>query len=199
MPVRRGLLTAILALAAMSRLAVRADSLGTTILNPTNGATNVDASQPFRWTKVTSAQTYYLALGTGPGKADVWGSGEVTVTSLVVPSSVPRGKTLYVRVWTKVQDMMHPSADVTFAFGTAVPTPPLTPTPTPTPTFDTDRHPNPGPDPHSHIYTHAICDACSDTSRNLNADSGSDSDACASGSTALFGISEGRLSDSMGG
>ena len=160
MTFRRGLLLVALALGSLRPSSSHADSLAAEILSPTNGATNVDISQPFRWTKIASAESYYLTVGTGSGKADVWGSGEVAVTALVIPSSLPRGKTLYARLWTKAQGTMHRSPDVTFAFasgvvvpptvtpsGTPVATPSPTPVPTPSPTAVPTPSPTPAPTP----------------------------------------------------
>ena len=140
MTFRRWGLFAAIALASFLPAVASADNLAAEILYPTNGATNVDIAQAFRWNSIPGAESYYLTIGTGVGKADVWGSGETKVTSLVVPSSLPRGKTLYARLWTKAQGTMHRSQDVAFAFGsssvtpTPTPTPTLTFTPTPTPT-----------------------------------------------------------------
>src|SRR5512135_535415 len=130
MTMRRWLLVLTVLATSLGSRVVIADSLAAELLYPTNGATNVDLSQPFRWTKIAGAESYYLTIGTAAGQADVWRSGEMAVTSILVPSTLPRGRMLYARLWTRAQGTMHRSADVGFAFGTGVV--PATPTPTPT-------------------------------------------------------------------
>lgn len=93
---------------------------------PLSGATNVDLSQPFRWTPVAGAQAYYLYIGSTPGGKDVRDTGELQSTSYPV-SDVPSLRTLHVRLWTKVGgvwryiDSQFSGAPVTPAFTYPVP------------------------------------------------------------------------------
>lgn len=147
---RQGFFFAVLALAVLGRGRLAADSLAADLLYPTNGAVNVDLSKPFRWTAVPSAQSYYLTIGTASGQADVWGSGETSVTSTLVPQSLPKGRVLFARLWTKVQGSMRRSADVSFTAGTVAtvtPTPSPSPVPSPIPTLISTPAPTPASTP----------------------------------------------------
>jgi len=64
---------------------------------PTSGQLEVDASHPFQWTVVPGSQAYQLQVGTSAGASDVFDSGIITTTSVVVPN-LPQEKTLYARV-----------------------------------------------------------------------------------------------------
>src|SRR5438105_2387633 len=64
---------------------------------PTSGQLEVDASHPFQWTVVPGSQAYQLQVGTSAGASDVFDSGIITTTSVVVPN-LPEEKTLYARV-----------------------------------------------------------------------------------------------------
>lgn len=84
------------------------------LIYPTSGQTNVDLAQSFRWTAVPNAEAYFLYVGTSPGVCDVWGTGETAATSAAVPS-LPRGQTLWARVWTLRNGYWTPGPDVGFS------------------------------------------------------------------------------------
>src|SRR5438067_13389629 len=52
---------------------------------PTSGQLSVQAAHPFTWTAVSGAQGYQLQVGTSFGANDVFDSGVITTTSVVVP------------------------------------------------------------------------------------------------------------------
>src|SRR5262245_49571120 len=56
------------------------------MIQPPDGATNVDVSRPFTWTAVSDADKYYLKVGTGPARADIFDSGELTPTTVSIPA-----------------------------------------------------------------------------------------------------------------
>jgi hypothetical protein len=72
-----------------------------TFIYPIDGATDVDATQPFQWTAISNAQAYYLYIGTTPGGRDLVNSGELHATSRTV-AGLPSALTLYATVWTKL-------------------------------------------------------------------------------------------------
>lgn len=95
-------------------LGARGDSLAAELLFPTPGSTLADLKQPFRWTAVPAAQSYMLVVGSSPGQADFWKSGDLQGTSAAVTRAPVPGQVLYARVWTTVQGILRPSADVRF-------------------------------------------------------------------------------------
>jgi hypothetical protein len=86
-----------------------------TFTYPTNGATNVDATQPFTWTPVASAAYYDVTIGATKGAIDVLNSGLIpaTQTSLSVPS-LPAGRTLQARIYSFIAGSWNHYNDVTF-------------------------------------------------------------------------------------
>ena len=70
------------------------------ITYPPNAAANADPSIPIQWNNVFSRQAYYLYLGTTPGAKDLVDSGE-TINVYYKLGSVPTGRPLYARLWTK--------------------------------------------------------------------------------------------------
>ena len=56
------------------------------LTNPLNGATNVDPFAPFTWNSLSTAISYTLNVGSSVGAADVFNSGAITATSVMVPS-----------------------------------------------------------------------------------------------------------------
>jgi hypothetical protein len=64
---------------------------------PASGQLSVEASRPFEWTSVPGSQAYQLQVGTSAGASDVFDSGIITTTSVVVPN-LPAAQTLYARV-----------------------------------------------------------------------------------------------------
>ena len=79
---------------------------------PLNGATAVDPAQPFTWIPPAGAQAHTLMIGTSPGANDVMNSGEIKTTSQAVPALPAR--TLYARVWSKVNGGWTRHSDITF-------------------------------------------------------------------------------------
>jgi putative hemolysin len=77
-------------------------SLVSTVTSPPNGATNVATRFPVQWSAVDNVQAYYLYMGSSPGAKDLVDSGETLQTSRLV--TLPAGRTIYVRLWTKVGD-----------------------------------------------------------------------------------------------
>jgi hypothetical protein len=71
------------------------------LLNPPAGAANVPASVPFAWTPVHAAESYMLSVGSAIGGDDLLKTGETPATSYQA-DGLPRGTTLFVRLWTKV-------------------------------------------------------------------------------------------------
>jgi hypothetical protein len=76
-------------------------SAGARLLAPLANAQGVTSAQVFQWESIPQAQSYYLAIGTQAGAQDVLNSGETTRTWWTVPS-LPSGRHLYARVWTKI-------------------------------------------------------------------------------------------------
>jgi len=87
---------------------------------PQNGVTNADLGLPIRWTAVPDVQSYYLYVGTSPGAKDLVDTGAITQTSYVA-AGLPSGRTLYVRLWTKVAGIWR-YTDATFSAGVFVAT-----------------------------------------------------------------------------
>lgn len=80
---------------------------------PQNGSATVDTSKAFTWSAVPSGEAYYLYIGTSKGSSDLVGSGETQATSYDAPP-LPTGKTLWARVWTKVNGGWSRYSDVSF-------------------------------------------------------------------------------------
>ncbi len=78
----------------------KAQTLTAVLTAPADGSTVTDPAQSFAWTIVPGAQAYYLYVGTTPGAKDLVDSRETLQTTYAMPS-LPRGHTLYVRLWTK--------------------------------------------------------------------------------------------------
>jgi hypothetical protein len=71
-----------------------------TLVDPLDGAKNVDTRRPARWLPADGAQAYYLYVGTTPGAKDLVNSGEITSTSYNI-SQLPAGQLVYARLFTK--------------------------------------------------------------------------------------------------
>lgn len=71
------------------------------LLWPSPGATNVDSTQPVRWTPVIGAQAYYLYVGTTAGGSNIVNTGEIHQTSYTMPPLSGR-QMFYIRLWTKL-------------------------------------------------------------------------------------------------
>jgi len=82
---------------------------------PTNGATNVDTTQPFTWTPVAAANWYLLTVGNTKGGIDYLNSGLISPTqsSFQVPG-LPAGKTLQARLYSFIAGTWNHYNDITF-------------------------------------------------------------------------------------
>ena len=77
--------------------------IGAIFLNPNDGAIGV-TSQRFSWTIRAQAQNYILVIGTTPLGTNTYNSGLLGInTELFVTTILPKGKTLYATLLTKVQ------------------------------------------------------------------------------------------------
>ena len=70
-------------------------------VNPTDGAINVNVSQPITWSTALNADAYYLYVGTTQGAKDLVNTGEMAGTSYLA-SALPSGQTLYAQVIDRV-------------------------------------------------------------------------------------------------
>lgn len=97
-----------LRLGALLLLLVAANSLSSaqslaTMIYPAPGDINIPLSgNTFSWNPVSTAQAYYLYVGSAPGLKDVFNSGSkpATITSVKIPAALASGTTYYVRIWT---------------------------------------------------------------------------------------------------
>ena len=64
-----------------------------TFAYPQNGDQAVDTTLPFKWNAVPNAEAYYVVIGTKQGSRDLYQSGAINTTSLLVPA-LPGGVTL---------------------------------------------------------------------------------------------------------
>ena len=87
------------------------------IVFPSNGASNVDLGQPFEWAEVAIARGYRLMVGTSPGGHDLHDSGEIHVTRRFVPD-LPVGMPLFGRLETMTGGSWN-AADFTFTAAAA--------------------------------------------------------------------------------
>ena len=71
-------------------LLATAQAQGPSFVYPVDGATNVDTSQPVRWTSVPNAQAYTLWVGSTCGGSDLVNTGEIQTTSYLT-SNLPAG------------------------------------------------------------------------------------------------------------
>ena len=100
-------------------ISARAQTLAT-IVNPANGATNVDPGAPFTWNPVSGAQGYYVWVGTSKGTKNVYQSGALgTNVTSVSPQGLQTNATYYLRLWTEINGCwcVNDSIDTTFTTG----------------------------------------------------------------------------------
>lgn len=73
-------------------------------------------AETLSWRPVSGAEGYYLWVGRSPGGRDVINSGEfaATATQYAHPTQLPRGRTLYARLWRKVAGQWIYDEDVSF-------------------------------------------------------------------------------------
>jgi hypothetical protein len=79
---------------------------------PTNGQTNVDSGQPFKWGTVPGATSYYLNIGTTLGGSDLLSSGPIQTTERFV-SGLPMNTLLYARAGANVGGQWY-TTDISF-------------------------------------------------------------------------------------
>src|SRR5581483_4324837 len=94
------------------------------ITYPKNGGVNLDMTQPVQWLPIPNADAYSVTVGTTLGGADVYASGQLSSTALVLPVSPPVGPTLYLRVGAHVSGAWNYTdasftAALTFSFPVA--------------------------------------------------------------------------------
>ncbi len=76
--------------------------LTATFVYPTQGATNVDYSQPFSWTAAASGvQGYALYVGTTQGAGNVFATGLLSPSTTSITPQLVGGQTLWARIWTQ--------------------------------------------------------------------------------------------------
>src|SRR5262249_18178568 len=56
------------------------------MIQPADGALNVDPSKPFTWTAISDADKYYLRVGTAPKLGDIFDSAELSSTTVPIPA-----------------------------------------------------------------------------------------------------------------
>jgi hypothetical protein len=83
------------------------------LTSPASGAAEVDPFGLLRWEPIASAQAYYLYVGSTAGARDLVNSGETLQTSFRL-TGLPEGRTVCVRLWTKVGNIWRYS-DTTFS------------------------------------------------------------------------------------
>ena len=71
------------------------------MISPTPGSTFSSSTVTFTWT-AGSATQYVLDVGNSPSLPDIYGSNDVTVTSLTVSNIPTDGRTIYVTLWSQV-------------------------------------------------------------------------------------------------
>jgi hypothetical protein len=86
-----------------------------TLTFPRAGQADVDTTQPFTWAPFSTAQGYYLTVGTTEGGYDLVNTGPLasSMRSVRVPD-LPVGKTLYARLYTEMDGRFERFDDVVF-------------------------------------------------------------------------------------
>ena len=69
--------------------------------SPTPGSAFGSSTVTFNWT-AGSASAYWLYLGSSLGTYDIYNSGSITVRSKTVSGIPTDGRTIYVRLWSRV-------------------------------------------------------------------------------------------------
>jgi hypothetical protein len=70
------------------------------VTSPSDNATGVTLPVQISWTSVPTVAAYFLYVGSAPGLADVYGTGEIQTTTVTI-SNLQAGKLYYLRLWTK--------------------------------------------------------------------------------------------------
>jgi hypothetical protein len=85
-------------------------------INPVIGSANNGMTLPFSWTIVPPANSYYLAIGTAPGAADVFTTFLAATQHTFAIPGLPLGRTLWARIWTGIAGVgWQFGADVSFS------------------------------------------------------------------------------------
>ena len=71
------------------------------MLNPAPGSTFTSSSVTFQWS-AGSATSYYLFVGSSPGRADIYNSGIVQGHSATVDNMPTDARTIYVKLGSQV-------------------------------------------------------------------------------------------------
>jgi hypothetical protein len=80
------------------------------LVAPTPGSPLPGSSVAFTWTPVAGFPVYALCVGsTGPGSIDIYSSGPISTTSVVVTDLPINGKTIYVQLWALANNAWVPS------------------------------------------------------------------------------------------
>src|SRR5207244_7691873 len=117
--------------------------------SPPPGCTFTSSSVTFQWS-AGSATGYVLTLGNSPGGVDIYYSTQLHVLSTTVNNIPTDGRTVYVRLYSQVNNSWLSNSYTYKAFNpsaTPTPTPTPVPTPTPTPTSTPTATPTPTPTP----------------------------------------------------
>ncbi len=101
-----------------------ATASGAAITSPLSGSTLTGASTTFNWTPGPSGTTgYYLWFGTSPGASNLLNIGPLSGTSATV--NLPaNGATIYVQLWTVVNNSSLLYNDYSYTEATAFSGPP---------------------------------------------------------------------------
>ena len=59
-------------------------------------------ARAFEWTTVEGAEAYRLTIGTAQGRNDLFDTGEIAATTVMVPSTLPFERTLHARIYTRL-------------------------------------------------------------------------------------------------
>ncbi len=95
---------------------------GAKLTSPSDGESGFDTTKSFEWTSAAGAQEYAIWVGTTSGGHDLLSSGGLpsSQSSYSMPGylpALPTGRTLYVRLWTKVNGTWSRYSDTTFTAG----------------------------------------------------------------------------------
>jgi hypothetical protein len=93
-----------------------AGALAPQFVSPSSGSVGVDVSQTFEWTPPASAEAHWLLVGSSPGADDVVNSGQIGTTTYNA-GELPSRRTLYARVWSKINGTWTRRSDIAFSTG----------------------------------------------------------------------------------
>jgi hypothetical protein len=119
------------------------------MLTPVPGSTFTSSSVTFTWS-AGSATAYGLTVGSSAGGTDIYVSSQLHTLSQTVNNIPTDGRTVYVRLYSQVNNSWVSNSYTYKAFNpsaTSTPTPTPTPVPTPTPTATPTPTPTATPTP----------------------------------------------------